>query len=72
MRKKGDELDYRFIPETNLPPLKIDTKWIDSLRNSISFIMPYIKYITKYNFSTYFSIQIIVCYFILLLFEKII
>lgn len=65
MREKGDKLDYRFTPEINLPPLKIDLNWIESLRNSISFKMPHIKYITKYNFSPYFSLQIVVSCFII-------
>jgi aspartyl-tRNA(Asn)/glutamyl-tRNA(Gln) amidotransferase subunit B len=32
MRSKEDSHDYRYFPEPDLPPLRVDTAWIDRLR----------------------------------------
>lgn len=34
-RTKEGEDDYRYFPEPDLPPLVIDSEWIDSIRNTL-------------------------------------
>ncbi|MHB8458880.1 MAG: Asp-tRNA(Asn)/Glu-tRNA(Gln) amidotransferase subunit GatB [Candidatus Limnocylindrales bacterium] len=35
MRSKEDSHDYRYFPEPDLPPLRIDPAWLDSLRAAL-------------------------------------
>ncbi|VDM65540.1 unnamed protein product [Strongylus vulgaris] len=44
MRDKEVKTDYRFIPEPNLPTLKILPQWIDECTSSISSTPSYIRY----------------------------
>ncbi len=34
-RKKESQADYRYFPEPDIPPLVIDEKWLEEIRNSI-------------------------------------
>lgn len=35
MRSKEDAMDYRFMPEQDLPQLDLDLHWIDMLRTKL-------------------------------------
>lgn len=35
MRSKEDAIDYRYFTDPNLPPIKIDEKWIEDIRKEI-------------------------------------
>ncbi|MBF6605635.1 MAG: Asp-tRNA(Asn)/Glu-tRNA(Gln) amidotransferase subunit GatB [Chloroflexi bacterium] len=35
MRSKEDSHDYRYFPEPDLPPLRVDPAWLDSLRAAL-------------------------------------
>ncbi len=34
-RSKEDENDYRYFPEPDLPPLRVDSTWVDKIRASL-------------------------------------
>lgn len=42
MRSKEEAHDYRYFPEPDLPPLKLDLNWIEEVRNSLPE-MPQVK-----------------------------
>lgn len=51
MRSKEDAIDYRYFTDPNLPPIKIDTKWIDEIKGGLP-ILPfdrYHKYVSEYG-----------------------
>ena len=35
MRSKEDAIDYKYFTEPNLPPVKIDKKWVDEIKEEI-------------------------------------
>jgi aspartyl-tRNA(Asn)/glutamyl-tRNA(Gln) amidotransferase subunit B len=35
MRSKEDSHDYRYFPEPDLPPLRVDAAWLDEIRSSL-------------------------------------
>ena len=35
MRSKEDAIDYKYFTEPNLPPIKIDKKWVDEIKEEI-------------------------------------
>ncbi|HEX7222766.1 MAG TPA: Asp-tRNA(Asn)/Glu-tRNA(Gln) amidotransferase subunit GatB [Candidatus Limnocylindrales bacterium] len=35
MRSKEDSHDYRYFPEPDLPPLRVDAAWLDEIRNRL-------------------------------------
>lgn len=63
MREKGDNLDYRFIPEPNLPRLQIKNEWVLKAKENIRRDVAYITYMEKYGLSVNFSLFIMVIYF---------
>uniref|UniRef100_A0A915PDW3 Aspartyl/Glutamyl-tRNA(Gln) amidotransferase subunit B/E catalytic domain-containing protein n=1 Tax=Meloidogyne floridensis TaxID=298350 RepID=A0A915PDW3_9BILA len=60
-RSKGSELDYRFIPEPNIPPLKIEPKMLKKAKESILLDFPYLSLIEKYKFPPNFTMEILNC-----------
>jgi Asp-tRNA(Asn)/Glu-tRNA(Gln) amidotransferase B subunit len=48
MREK-DGLDYRFLPEPNLPRLRIEEEWIRSAKESTRSVLPYMEYVARFN-----------------------
>jgi len=53
-------LDYRFIPEPNIPPLKIEPKMLKKAKESILLDFPYLSFIEKYKFPPNFAMEILV------------
>ncbi|MBQ9834630.1 MAG: Asp-tRNA(Asn)/Glu-tRNA(Gln) amidotransferase subunit GatB [Bacilli bacterium] len=35
MRSKADAIDYKYFPEPNIPPIKIDAQWLEDIRREI-------------------------------------
>lgn len=35
MRAKGDAVDYKYYPEPNILPIRLDTKWIQAVKNKV-------------------------------------
>ena len=46
MRSKEDAIDYKYFTEPNLPPIKIDTKWVEKIKEEIPTL-------PNYRFSIY-------------------
>lgn len=55
MRSKVDAIDYKYFVEPNIPKLKLDSSWLESIRSSIpTFALERKeKYINEYNLSSY-------------------
>ena len=55
MRSKVDSIDYKYFVEPNIPPVKIDKKWLDEIKKSIPELAMdrKKKYINEYNLSSY-------------------
>ncbi len=55
MRAKADAIDYKYFIEPNIPPIKIDKKWLEEIKKSIPELAMdrKNKYIDKYNLSSY-------------------
>ncbi len=53
MRSKVDAIDYKYFVEPNIPKFKLDSSWLEEIRNSIPELAPARKekYITNYNLS---------------------
>ena len=41
LRIKEESLDYRFVPEPNIPPLRIDRKMVDEVKRNLPEDLPY-------------------------------
>ena len=55
MRGKVDAIDYKYFVEPNIPKLKLDKNWIESIRKEIPMfaLERKEKYISEYNLSSY-------------------
>lgn len=55
MRGKVDAIDYKYFVEPNIPKLKLDKNWIESIRKKIPMfaLERKEKYINEYNLSSY-------------------
>ena len=51
MRSKEDAIDYRYFTDPNLPPIKIDTKWLSEIKAEIPMLPNerYLIYTREYN-----------------------
>ncbi len=55
MRTKEESPDYRYFPEPDLPPLKLDNKWLEKIKHSIPEL-PHQKidrFVKKYSIPRY-------------------
>jgi aspartyl-tRNA(Asn)/glutamyl-tRNA(Gln) amidotransferase subunit B len=55
MRSKEDSHDYRYFPEPDLPPLRVEASWLDEIRNSLPEL-PAVRrerYATEFGLSAY-------------------
>ncbi len=51
MRKKGDAVDYKYYPEPNILPIRLDHTWVEQIKDSLP-VMPekrVEKYIQQYK-----------------------
>ncbi len=55
MRSKEDAQDYRYFPDPDLPPLRLDEKWIETLKGSLPELQPQKKarYVKDYSLPEY-------------------
>lgn len=55
MRKKEGDVDYKFFPEPNIPPIRLDQNWIDDVIMSMEELpdMRAKRYHTKYGLNEY-------------------
>ncbi|TKR67912.1 hypothetical protein L596_023986 [Steinernema carpocapsae] len=58
MRDKEVEVDYRMMPEPNLPILKIRPEWIEDSKNEISSDLMHLYYINEHNMNPSLAIHI--------------
>ncbi|KAF2076421.1 hypothetical protein CYY_002278 [Polysphondylium violaceum] len=72
MRTKEGEVDYRFFPEPDLPPLVINPTWIETIRESLGEMPEDMKkrIISLYQLSDYEASLLIEDFRIALFFEK--
>lgn len=59
-RAKGAKLDYRFLPEPNLPPMAIEPMWLSAAKISAQFDLPHLGFIRQFGFSPIFAFQVVV------------
>uniref|UniRef100_A0A914HCL3 Glutamyl-tRNA(Gln) amidotransferase subunit B, mitochondrial n=1 Tax=Globodera rostochiensis TaxID=31243 RepID=A0A914HCL3_GLORO len=57
-RTKGVDMDYRFIPEPNLPPLKVDPVWVDSAKECARREMFFHRCVVEFGFPPSFAIEV--------------
>jgi Asp-tRNA(Asn)/Glu-tRNA(Gln) amidotransferase B subunit len=55
MRVKSSATDYRFLPEPNLPRLRVKNEWIEKERSALDFNTPYSVYVFQHKFPVNFS-----------------
>lgn len=55
MRSKEDAVDYKFFTEPNIPPVKVDEEWLESIRKEIPLLQydRITKYMEEYGLSRY-------------------
>ncbi len=55
MREKGDAVDYRYYPEPNILPIRLDKNWIKSVQDNMSELPEQRKkrYITEFELPEY-------------------
>ncbi len=51
MRVKEDSVDYKYMPEPNIPKIKIDSKWLEDIRKEIPTLPNerLVRYVKEYN-----------------------
>lgn len=54
-RGKEEAHDYRYFPEPDLPPLHIDSSWLQTLRSSLPELPPekFARFVNKYGITPY-------------------
>ncbi|MGA2262398.1 MAG: Asp-tRNA(Asn)/Glu-tRNA(Gln) amidotransferase subunit GatB [Acidobacteriota bacterium] len=60
MRSKEEAHDYRYFPEPDLPPLKLDPSWIHALKDSLPEL-PHektLRFMTEYSLSSDEALQL--------------
>ncbi|KAI6183692.1 Glutamyl-tRNA(Gln) amidotransferase and Asn Gln amidotransferase domain containing protein [Aphelenchoides bicaudatus] len=55
MRVKSSATDYRFLPEPNLPRLRLRDEWIEKERKAIDVNAPHMVYIFQHKFPVNFA-----------------
>uniref|UniRef100_A0AC34F995 Glutamyl-tRNA(Gln) amidotransferase subunit B, mitochondrial n=1 Tax=Panagrolaimus sp. ES5 TaxID=591445 RepID=A0AC34F995_9BILA len=58
-RTKGDDLDYRFTPEPNLPRLKIENAWIKEAESRLKNSLEYQHFIHHYRMKPSDAIELV-------------
>uniref|UniRef100_A0A1I7ZR07 Glutamyl-tRNA(Gln) amidotransferase subunit B, mitochondrial n=1 Tax=Steinernema glaseri TaxID=37863 RepID=A0A1I7ZR07_9BILA len=58
MRDKEVEVDYRMMPEPNLPVLRIRSEWLEDAKKSLSLDIPHLRYIQKFQMNPSLAIHI--------------
>jgi len=55
MRSKEDSHDYRYFPEPDLPPLRVDSRWLDEVRAGLPELPSArrARYTTEFGLSAY-------------------
>jgi aspartyl-tRNA(Asn)/glutamyl-tRNA(Gln) amidotransferase subunit B len=55
MRKKEGDVDYKFFPEPNIFPIRLDESWIKNIQDNISELPEerYNRYTNEFNLSDY-------------------
>lgn len=59
MRVKSSATDYRFLPEPNLPRLRLKDEWIGRERKALDLNAPYVVYILQHNLPVNFSFSVV-------------
>uniref|UniRef100_A0A914YPY3 Glutamyl-tRNA(Gln) amidotransferase subunit B, mitochondrial n=1 Tax=Panagrolaimus superbus TaxID=310955 RepID=A0A914YPY3_9BILA len=58
-RSKGDDLDYRFTPEPNLPRLVIESTWVKEAESRLKNSLEYERYIHHYHMKPSAAIELV-------------
>lgn len=55
MRSKEEANDYRYFPDANLPPVVVDPKWVEKLKDSLPELpdAKFARYVNEYNLPAY-------------------
>lgn len=55
MRSKADAIDYKYFPEPNMPPIKLEESYLDEIRASVPMLQGarFQKYVNEYGLSEY-------------------
>ncbi|KAL3116090.1 hypothetical protein niasHT_007390 [Heterodera trifolii] len=57
-RAKGSEMDYRFMPEPNLPRLNIDSDWVKDAKRSVKRELFFHQCVVEFGYPPSFAIEI--------------
>uniref|UniRef100_A0AC35F279 Glutamyl-tRNA(Gln) amidotransferase subunit B, mitochondrial n=1 Tax=Panagrolaimus sp. PS1159 TaxID=55785 RepID=A0AC35F279_9BILA len=58
-RSKGDDLDYRFTPEPNLPRLQIEVAWIKEAESKLNNSLAFEYYVQHYRMQPSDAIELV-------------
>jgi len=58
LRVKGNDMDYRFLPEPNLPRLHVKDEWIEKERKEVKLDAPHLNYIFEHKLPVNFSFKL--------------
>ncbi|KAK0418095.1 hypothetical protein QR680_013367 [Steinernema hermaphroditum] len=59
MRDKEVEVDYRMMPEPNLPVLRIRPEWMQEATDSLNLDLSHLRYIKKFHMNPNLAIHIV-------------
>jgi Asp-tRNA(Asn)/Glu-tRNA(Gln) amidotransferase B subunit len=59
MRVKSNELDYRFLPEPNLPRLHLRDEWVEQAKKEVRLDAPHVVYISELGLPAGFALQVV-------------
>lgn len=59
LRVKSGEMDYRFLPEPNLPRLQIKNEMVEQQKKELKLDAPHLVYIFKHKLPVGFTFEVV-------------